>query len=70
MIKLHDLFLNNLKEFGLSDHQILNQLKCFWEYPARHVEGGERVLRKMKKVGNMVDYKESKERLLTVSSNE
>ncbi len=67
MIKLHDLFLNNLKEFGLSDHQILNQLKCFWEYPAQYLEKGQRELRKMKKVGSMEAYEVSKIRLIADS---
>ncbi len=67
MLKLHDLFLNNLKEFGLTEHQILNQLKCFWEYPSRHLEGGQRLLRKMKKVGSMVAYEESRKRFLADS---
>lgn len=64
MIKLHDLFLEHLKDFGLTEHQILNQLKCFWEYPARHLEGGQRLLRKMKKTGNLGAYEESRKRLM------
>ena len=68
MMKLHDIFLNNLKKFGLSEHQILNQLKCFWEYPSRYLEGGQRLLRKMKKVGSMEGYEESRKKLMAGDS--
>ncbi|SMO76393.1 tRNA-U20a,U20b-dihydrouridine synthase [Saccharicrinis carchari] len=64
MSHLHDLFLNNLREFGYSEHQILNHLKCFWEYPAQHLEGGRRLLRKIKKVGSRAEYEERKKNLL------
>ncbi|WP_044262808.1 tRNA-dihydrouridine synthase family protein [Saccharicrinis fermentans] len=62
--KLHDLFLDYLREFGFSEPQILNQLKCFWEYPSKFREGGSRVFRKMKKVGHFDDYQVLKNRLL------
>jgi len=64
MVGLHDLFLDNLRSFGLSDHQILNQLKCFWEYPSMYQDGGLRLYRKMKKVGKIEDYQILKEKLL------
>ncbi len=69
MMELHDLFLDNLKEFGLSDHQILNQLKCFWEYPSMHQDGGQRVYRKMKKVGKIEDYLILKKKMLDLNVN-
>ncbi len=62
--KLHDLFYNNLLEFGYAEGQMLNHLRCFWEYPSQLFEGGMRIHRKMKKVGKMEEYWELKKRML------
>ena len=67
MLQMHDLFLNYLYEFGFTDHQVLNQLKCFWEYPAQYLEGGQRVLRKMKKAGSLQAYENLKNRLIDLA---
>ena len=64
VIKMHGFYRQYLSEFGLSEHQVLNRLKCFWEYPSQHLEGGQRMLRKMKKTGKMEEYLSLKERLL------
>ena len=64
ILKLHDLFLEIITDLGLSNHQILNQLKCFWLYPSQYVEGGQRVYRKLKKVGSILVYRELVNKLL------
>ncbi|MGQ1784258.1 tRNA-dihydrouridine synthase [Saccharicrinis sp. GN24d3] len=64
MVNMHELFLDNLRIFGFSEHQILNQLKCFWEYPSQYLEGGRRVFRKLKKTGSLEDYEVLKKKLL------
>ncbi|MCW3785728.1 tRNA-dihydrouridine synthase family protein [Plebeiibacterium sediminum] len=53
---LHDAFYQNLLEFGYAEGQILNHLKCFWEYPSKNFSNGERIFRKLKKTGKMHDY--------------
>ena len=53
---LHDAFYQNLVEFGYSEGQILNHLKCFWEYPSKNFSNGERIFRKLKKTGKLNDY--------------
>ncbi len=53
---LHDAFYQNLEEFGYLEGQILNQLKCFWEYPSKNFSNGERIFRKLKKTGKLNDY--------------
>ncbi len=53
---LHDAFYHQLVDFGYSDAQILNHLKCFWEYPSKNFVGGERIYRKLRKIGKMEDY--------------
>ncbi len=64
MNHLHDNFFSNLQNMGLSQHQILNQLKCFWEYPSLRVENGKRILRKMKKAGKLDELFQLKSQLL------
>ncbi|MCW3807649.1 tRNA-dihydrouridine synthase family protein [Plebeiibacterium marinum] len=54
--KIHDCFIENLKMFGYSDPQILNHLKCFWEYPSKNIDGGARIYKKLRKTGKLDDY--------------
>ncbi len=56
LIKLREGVYNKLLEFEYSNEQILNQLKNFWEYPLKNFEGGERIFRKLKKVGKLEDF--------------
>ncbi len=56
LIHLREAFYNNLKEFGYSDEQTLNHLKCFWEYPSKNFEGGDRIYRKLRKIGKLQDF--------------
>ncbi|WP_066628417.1 tRNA-dihydrouridine synthase family protein [Labilibacter marinus] len=66
--KLHEEFLTQLQEFGFSDHQILNQLKCFWEYPSQFLDGGQRIYRKMRRVGDYQKYLDFKSNLLRLET--
>lgn len=56
MSELHELFYENLRQFGYMEGQILNHLKCFWEYPLQQIEGGVRLHRKIRKTGKLADY--------------
>ncbi len=63
LFELREQVYNNLVQFGYSDEQILNQLKSFWEYPSKKFEGGERILRKLKKTGKLENFWDTEKKL-------
>ncbi len=63
LFELREQVYNNLVQFGYSNEQILNQLKSFWEYPSKKFEGGERILRKLKKTGKLENFWDTEKKL-------
>ncbi len=55
--RFHDLVYEEYRSLGMGDRNVLFKMKELWSYLGVRFEGGERLLKRLKKAGRMEEYK-------------